>query len=116
MPVRVRCPRCGREGKLVKHTVHAKGRVYVYTAVKHVENGRVRRCIVGRERADSAAEAPSYDDVLEALSYLYSLARARAQGGDREELERFLVWVEHRLNPLIARMYEEASAILEQKE
>jgi len=46
----------------------------------------------------------------------YQHAREKARSGDREELERLLAWIERRLNPLIARIYEETSVILEQKE
>jgi hypothetical protein len=111
--VRVKCPKCGMEGVLVRHTVKSKGHTYVYTAVKHVDHGRVRRCIIARGQETAPL---GYDDVLEVLNSLYSLAKASALGGDREELESFLAWIERRLNPLIARIYEEASVILEQKE
>jgi hypothetical protein len=56
-----------------------------------------------------------YDDVLEALSYLYSQAKGRAERGDYGELERLVLWVERRLSPLLARVYEEAKASLAEK-
>jgi hypothetical protein len=117
----VRCPKCGKVGRLTKHKVRAKGRAYVYTVVKHVENGRVRRCILGRfeegrgaeeGRAPARADLGSYEDALEALSALYQRARERAAQGDLSELERFVVWVERRLSPFIAKCYEEAKALL----
>ena len=112
--MRVKCPKCGKEGVLVRHTVKSKGHTYVYTAVKHVKHGRIKRCILGR--GEPAHPEVGYDDVLEALNSLYQHAREKARSGDREELERLLAWIERRLNPLIARIYEETSVILEQKE
>jgi hypothetical protein len=113
----VKCPKCGKTGRLVKHKVRAKGRAYVYTAVKHVENGKVRRCILERvEESRSPAPADlgyNYEDALEALSALYHRARERAAGGDLSGLEEFVVWVERRLSPLIAKCYEEAKVLLQ---
>jgi hypothetical protein len=111
--VRVKCPKCGREGVLVRHTVKSKGHTYVYTAVKHVDHGRIKRCIISRGQETATM---SQDDILEMLNSFYQHAREKTRSGDREELERLLAWIERRLNPLIARIYEEASAILEQKE
>jgi len=111
--VRVKCPKCGKEGVLVRHTVKSKGHTYVYTAVKHVDHGRIKRCIISRGQETVTM---SQDDILEMLNSFYQHAREKARSGDREELERLLAWIERRLNPLIARIYEEASAILEQKE
>jgi hypothetical protein len=111
--VRVKCPKCGKEGVLVRHTVKSKGHTYVYTAVKHVDHGRIKRCIISRGQETATM---SQDDILEMLNSFYQHAREKARSGDREELERLLAWIERRLNPLIARIYEEASAILEQKE
>jgi hypothetical protein len=111
--VRVKCPKCGKEGVLVRHTVKSKGHTYVYTAVKHVDHGRIKRCIISRGQETATM---SQDDILEMLNSLYQHAREKARVGEREELERLLAWIERRLNPLIARIYEEASAILEQKE
>ena len=111
--MRVKCPKCGKEGVLVRHTVKSKGHTYVYTAVKHVDHGRIKRCIISRGQETVTM---SQDDILEMLNSFYQHAREKARSGDREELERLLAWIERRLNPLIARIYEEASAILEQKE
>lgn len=111
--MRVKCPKCGKEGVLVRHTVKSKGHTYVYTAVKHVDHGRIKRCIISRGQETATM---SQDDILEMLNSFYQHAREKARSGDREELERLLAWIERRLNPLIARIYEEASAILEQKE
>ena len=110
--MRVKCPKCGKKGVLVRHTVKSKGHTYVYTAVKHVDHGRIKRCIISRGQETAMM---SQDDVLEMLNSFYQHAREKARSGDREELERLLAWIERRLNPLIARIYEEASAILEQK-
>lgn len=111
--MRVKCPKCGKEGVLVRHTVKSKGHTYVYTAVKHVDHGRIKRCIISRGQETATM---SQDDILEMLNSLYQHARNKARSGEREELERLLAWIDRRLNPLIARIYEEASAILEQKE
>lgn len=110
------CPRCGRPGRLARHRVRSKGRTYVYTVVKHVEQGRVRRCILGRAEEGGAAsarsESLSYEDVLEALAELYRRARERAASGDLSGLEEFIVFVERRLSPLLTRWYEEARLLL----
>jgi hypothetical protein len=42
------CPKCGARGKVGVDKFRAKGRVYEYWTVRHYENGRVRRCVVGR--------------------------------------------------------------------
>jgi hypothetical protein len=121
--VAITCPRCGRPGYLERYT--SGGRRYL--RVRHVGGGGRSVCylgpeepVYGRSLAGSQRGAPpklvDYDDVLEALSYLYSQAKERAEGGDYGELERLVLWVERRLSPLLARVYEEASAILEQKE
>jgi hypothetical protein len=110
------CPRCGRPGRLARHRVRSKGRTYVYAVVKHVEQGRVRRCILGRAEEGGAAsarsESLSYEDVLEALAELYQRARERAASGDLSGLEEFVAWVERRLSPLLTRWYEEARLLL----
>lgn len=112
------CPRCGKPGRLVKHTVRSKGREYTYIAVKHVEGGRVRRCLLRREEAEEegggAGERAElgYEDVLEALSALYARARRRAGEGDPSELEELVVFIERKLTPLLARMYDEARSLL----
>jgi hypothetical protein len=118
----VKCPKCGRMGRLARHVVRAKGRTYVYTAVKHVENGRVKRCILGRfeegrgaeeGRAPARADLGSYEDALEILSSRYQRARELAASGDFSELEKFVAFVERKLSPAIARWHEEAKALLQ---
>jgi hypothetical protein len=115
----VKCPKCGKPGRVARHKVRSKGRTYVYTAVKHAEGGKVRRCILGRVeegRGGAPAQPPgSYEDALEVLSALYHRARERAAGGDPSGLEEFVVWVERRLSPAVARWYEEARALLGQR-
>jgi hypothetical protein len=53
------CPRCGIKGKVGVDRFTAKGRVYEYWTVRHYENGKVRRCVIGRvEGPAPAAEVP----------------------------------------------------------
>ena len=116
----VKCPKCGKVGRLARHVVRAKERTYVYTVVKHAENGKVRRCILervleraGGERSPEPADLDySYEDALETIHALYVRARERATQGDLSELEEFVVFVERKLSPAIARWYEEARALL----
>jgi hypothetical protein len=121
--VAITCPRCGRPGYLERYT--SGGRRYL--RVRHVGGGGRSVCYLGPEEpvygrglAGSQWGAPpklvDYDDVLEALSYLYMRARAQAQSGDYGELERLVLWVERRLSPLLARVYEEAKASLAEKQ
>ena len=42
------CPKCGQPGRVGVDKFRAKGRVYEYWTVRHYENGRVRRCVVGK--------------------------------------------------------------------
>ena len=117
----VKCPKCGKPGRLAVHRVRSKGRVYAYTVVKHVENGKVRRCILERilERAEGErSPAPadlgySYEDALETIHALFARARERAAQGDLSELEEFVVWLERKLSPAVTRWYEEAKALLQ---
>lgn len=62
------------------------------------------------ERTGSAADR---EEVLEALSALYSRARERATRGDYSALEEFVVFVERKLSPLLSRFYEEAKTLLQ---
>jgi hypothetical protein len=42
------CPRCGKAGRVGVDKFTAKGRVYEYWTVRHYEEGKVRRCVIGR--------------------------------------------------------------------
>ena len=118
----VKCPKCGKPGRLAVHRVRSKGRVYAYTVVKHVENGRVRRCILGRFEEERGAEEGrasaradlgySYDDAMEIIHTLYASARERALQGDASELAKFLNEI-NKMALKIAQMVEEARALLQ---
>jgi len=58
-------------------------------------------------------EEGGYEDALEILSSRYHQARERAARGDPTGLEEFIVFVERKLSPLIAKCYEEAKALLQ---
>ena len=130
--VRVVCPRCGRPGSLERYT--SAGRAYL-----RVRHSRRELCYLGPERPvyrraappslvelaqpSTAQQPPSlpqqlppslagYEDILEALATLYHQARTRASQGDPTGLEEFIVFVERRLSPLVARYYEEARLLL----
>jgi hypothetical protein len=70
----------------------------------------LERLADGFERSEGGS---GYEDALEALSALYRRARELAASGDFSELEEFVVWVERRLSPLIAKCYEEAKVLLQ---
>ena len=112
----VKCPKCGKPGRLAVHRVRSKGRVYAYTVVKHVENGKVRRCILERaEERRSPAPADlgySYDDAMEIIHALYASAKERALQGDASELAKFLNEI-NKMALKIAQMVEEARALLQ---
>jgi len=53
------CPRCGKAGRVGVDKFTAKGRVYEYWTVRHYEEGKVRRCVIGRVGGPvPAAEIP----------------------------------------------------------
>jgi hypothetical protein len=136
---RVVCPRCGKPGSLERYT--SAGRTYLRVRHSE-GGGRRRFCYLGPEKPvygrrfeapkltapspnlveGGGSEPPNlsqqptnlagYEDALEALSQLYHQARERAVGGDLSGLEEFVIWVERKLSPLIAKWYEEAKALL----
>jgi hypothetical protein len=108
------CPKCGKPGRLAVHRVRTKGRVYAYTVVKHVESGKVRRCILERaERSPAPADLGySYEDAMEIIHALYASAKERALQGDASELAKFLNEI-NKMALKIAQMVEEARALLQ---
>jgi hypothetical protein len=139
---RVICPKCGKLGSLERYT--SAGRTYLRVRHSE-GGGKRRFCYLGPEKpvygrrfeAKLVAPSPnlvegggseppnlsqqpppnlvSYEDALEALSQLYHQARERAAQGDISGLEEFVVWVERKLSPLIAKWYEEAKTLLQGK-
>jgi hypothetical protein len=43
----VSCPKCGKIGKIGVDRFRAGGKTYTYLTVRHYENGKVRRCVLG---------------------------------------------------------------------
>jgi len=43
----VSCPKCGTKGRVGVDRFKAAGKTYLYLTVRHYENGRVRRCVLG---------------------------------------------------------------------
>ena len=55
----ITCPRCGKVGRVGIDRFRAGGKEYVYLTVRHYENHRVRRCVIGPyEGSGTYAKAP----------------------------------------------------------
>jgi hypothetical protein len=89
---RVKCPRCGREGKAGVSTFRAKGREYVYLVVNHSDG---KKCVVAR--ADKA--------VLQAVKP-EEVEKLKARVAELEEENARLREENRQLREAIAKVYE----------
>jgi hypothetical protein len=137
---RVVCPKCGKPGSLERYT--SAGRTYLRVRHSEGGRRRfcylgAEKPVYGRRlEAPKLAELPpnlvegggseppnlsqqpppnsaGYEDALEIIHTRFARARERAAQGDLSELAEFVVWVERRLSPLIAKCYEEAKVLLQ---
>jgi len=64
----ITCPRCGKVGKVGVDKFRAGGKTYTYWVVRHYENHRVRRCVLGPYQGQAPGKG-TYAEVPEKGTY-----------------------------------------------
>jgi len=96
---RVKCPRCGREGKAGVSVFRAKGREYVYLVVNHSDG---RKCVIAR--ADKAV-LQAVKPVLQSVKP-EEVEKLKARIAELEEENARLREENRQLREAIAKVYE----------